>query len=241
MAWVAGCGLNVAAVAGNVLGMTSVRERFRRLHHSFWRRVQNGPDDVPLKRILSQKVLVRRECAFLPSLAATADWKEFLTFWGGHGLQQKAFASWQSETRRAVVASEALRCNRTKIIPMDCRVTRNCSMSDITLSAPRDCQDRLFHYRIGQFCLKRKCPCGRDFRRGHERCIALGVQSPLSEKEKAERFAMGVVLTNGMCLFTDVDWLLNTGRLDRANQFLVEIEQKLKATFRVQAEKLSAD
>ena len=52
---------------------------------------------------------------------------------------------------------------------------------------------------------------------------------------------MGVVLTNGKGLFTDVDWLLNTGRLDRANQFLVEIEQKLKATFRVQAEKLSAD
>ena len=100
-------------------------------------------------------------------------------------------------------------------------------MCDASVARARVLQDRLLQYRLDRFCLCHLCACGKNFVRGHEQCEILAVKSPLTKAEGyfCQWMALQLVGTGGK--FTDVDWLLNTGKVERAHKFLLAVEKAL--------------
>jgi hypothetical protein len=94
-------------------------------------------------------------------------------------------------------------------------------------------QSRLLQYRRGNFHITNNCICGRakKFKRGHENCSKL--QAPLSlskvhRRQKKEMFrSLGLDKTKIKRRFTNLDFLINIGRVKRAGKILDEISTQL--------------
>ena len=88
-----------------------------------------------------------------------------------------------------------------------------------------------------------RCPCGEAFHRSHETCSVLPHPVSLT---KAERIAKSKMRKSNIefdptpeAAFTDIDFLINIGQLDRAFLVLSTIKATLSTTY--SALKMSVD
>jgi len=85
----------------------------------------------------------------------------------------------------------------------------------------------LFAYRRNAFGQKKKCPCGQPYLRTHEICSYLPHPVPLSLDDRRAKDKMFSHLEPQDRKVTDLDYLLNVGRLDEATKMLTAISTKL--------------
>ena len=112
------------------------------------------------------------------------------------------------------IASEAKAYRLTRHIPMASRGRNGLFFTDVSLSAPGRSQQDLLRYRLGLFQIRRRCRCGAIFVRGHENCRLLNIPALLSKAEKGLRRM--ILSYRDDSKLTDIDWLLNTRKIDRA-------------------------
>ena len=140
--------------------------------------------------------------------------------------------------QRRVISDEAQNAHLTKLIPMDSRKVPGLFLADISLAATMPSQDQLFGYRRGMFMFNIGCPCHADatFSRGHEACSALPHPIRLTKAERGKRAVMQY--EQGMIdrKFTDIDYLINTGRLGDAALTLSAVAVRLRGAYREKKE-----
>jgi len=126
-----------------------------------------------------------------------------------------------------VINKEAQKAKMSRIVPMESRKVPGLFLADITLAAPVPAQRMLFAYRRNCFGQKKRCPCGQPFLRTHEICSFLPHPNPLSLEDRRKKIQMFSHLDPRDAKVTDVDYLLNMGRLDEATKVLTAISRKL--------------
>jgi hypothetical protein len=85
----------------------------------------------------------------------------------------------------------------------------------------------LFAYRRNCFGQKKRCPCGQPYLRTHEICSDLPHPAPLSLEDRRKKAKMFSHLDLEDSKVTDLDYLLNSNRLDEATRVLTVISTKL--------------
>ena len=214
LAWVAGCGQNLTSVAGNLLGIPSIQVRFNHLRCAFWRRLLDSPATNPLRALMLYPTVLGYGTRFLKALDASATWTKIVPDRITSGSVELAFRRWQNDEIRATIATEAKAYRLTRHIPMASRGRNGLFFTDVSLSAPTRSQQDLLRYRLGLFQIRRRCRCGAIFVRGHENCSLLNIPALLSKAEKGLRRM--ILSYRDDSKLTDIDWLLNTGKIDRA-------------------------
>lgn len=132
------------------------------------------------------------------------------------------------ERQDAALAREAQRRKLTRLIPSNSRLTRGMRGADAILSAPRVHQKHFLQYRRGTYNACQECVCKNAplFHRGHEACCRTTKISWLTKKEQRARSRIQAVLGPKLRL-TDIDFLLNTRKFDRAHAILQHITKTL--------------
>jgi len=115
-------------------------------------------------------------------------------------------------------------------MPMNQRGIRGLRLADRVLAVTvGEEQQALLQYRTNCFLVKRKCLCGADFHRGHERCAGLHGVIRLSREEQVARRKMRreLGLQPGWQL-PRYDFLINIGQARRVAKVLLRIKRRLK-------------
>lgn len=110
---------------------------------------------------------------------------------------------------------------------MESRQVPGMYLADVSFKGPRHFQDVLLQYRRGMFMNDCLCTCGERFKRGHETCLRLRHPYQLSKSEKQHKADMLKQLDSKDSKLTDVDYLLNTGQLDKAIRILSSVKSQL--------------
>jgi hypothetical protein len=132
------------------------------------------------------------------------------------------------KTLQLTVESEALHSHLTSIVPFSSRQVPGLQFADISLAASVHAQNMLFKYRRGVLMFGMTCVCLEPFQRGHEEvCRILRVPCLLSRRDQENKRRMKSSLPLIRFKFTDIDYLLNTGRLEDVIQILLDIRGQL--------------
>lgn len=132
------------------------------------------------------------------------------------------------ERQDDALSREARRRKLTRLIPPSGRLKRDMRGADRILRAPRLYQKRFLQYRRGTVNTCQKCVCANDplCNRGHEACFHPADQSWLTKTELRAKARLQASLGSELRL-TDVDFLLNTVKFERANDILQHITKRL--------------
>jgi hypothetical protein len=141
---------------------------------------------------------------------------------------KKSIRSFLRERRDIVLARDAQRRKLTRLIPSTSRLKGGMRGADSILSAPRMYQKHFLQYRRGTYNSCHKCVCRKApvFHRGHEACCRAAGTSWLTKKEHRAKARNQMVLGPKLQL-TDIDFLLNTRKFDRAHSILKHITKTL--------------
>ena len=226
LAWVNGGSKSCARVTANLLGLTSPQKRFQLLKTQYQLVIQELARDNPLQGI------IRKRNAFARTLSHDQTFDAFREGAAPEPDLPTQLQTYLRNARREIIAKEAQRAKLTRIIPLESRRVPGLFLADITLAAPVDAQGLLLSYRRNRFGMRKKCPCGRPYLRTHEICSHLPHPIRLSKAERAEKARMFAHLDPGDAKVTDLDYLLNKGRLDEVITILSAISVKLGEAYR---------
>lgn len=220
LGWIAHCSGARWKVIANLCGLPDLLLRFSDLLVLYRLRLDALPDSHPLLSAMARP----DASGFLLALRRQKPTKRSRPF--GYGDSKDLVASLRIR-REAALASDAKTKSVLSVILPSSRLQSGHRCADVVFSAPIICQERLFQYRIGNWMFGRACKCTDDdlkrstFRRGHENCYMLprGYRLTKAERQRKLRMQKELGLKTGQ-IFTDVDFLLNIGRFESANQIL---------------------
>lgn len=226
--WIAGYTSNTY-LTRNLLGLQPLPDRFAGLKTSFQIIIRYCSNESPLKTL---RCLDWRSDSFYGHLTNDQAFQEYLS--SRHDIpaaQEKAKQSVQSflqKRREDALSHDARRRKLTRLIPSSSRLKRDMRGADRILRAPRLYQKHFLQYRRGTFNSCHKCVCKAVpiYHRGHEACFRPTGVSWLAKREHKAKARIQATLGSKLQL-TDIDFLLNTGRFDRAHKILQHITKSL--------------
>lgn len=222
MQWIAN-GKHGWRLSQNLLGLPALPDRFETLHSTFLFDLQRAEPSNPLRRMLFQPGTggaYRRALRESPLLTA---WRRSTA---AGALDKAALHRYQRTRTGQKLACEAHRSHMTALT-WESRLRTGMSYADRTLQAPQHMQDTFFQYRRGVWSFRFVHRCAnRTFRRGDEECACQGRIARLSRRDRRmknlERARVG-----NRGLFTNVDFLLNSGQWYRAYGLLQQVRAGL--------------
>jgi Reverse transcriptase (RNA-dependent DNA polymerase) len=226
MSWVSGGSKGSSRVTANLLGLMPSAKRFQQLKTQYQLVIKHLARDNPLRLIRDTNP---RNSAFTQALCNDRAFDRFLITASPDSNLKAQLQTYLLKIRHDIIATEAQRTKMTRIVPMS---SRQASGRDITLSAPIPAQRMLFAYRRNCFGQRKRCLCGKPYLRTHEICSHLPHPVRLSRAEREEKATMFAHLDPADSKVTDLDYLLNKGRLEEATKVLTAISIKLGELYR---------
>lgn len=226
--WIGHASQSRAGASANLLGLLPIRERFQQLRTQYQRILHALPVRNPLKALIYSETACTR---WLRSFQYDAEYDAFHRAYDGQTDLYSALIKHLRQWKQHWIEKDAKRRSLTALIPMTSRITKTPHMADITLTAPSNAQSTLFRYRQGMFACRRTCVCEETFTRGHESCdhlpqpIRLTADEIIEKNEEMAHF-------DGVSKYTDVDYLLNHGKLHEAWTILSAVDVALKVAYR---------
>lgn len=242
MAWVSNTTDSRYMVTANLCGLSTVARRFQRLGTAYQLIMDQMDPACPLKQVLQRSNPASRLHAFACNLADDPGYARFKQTSSFEPTVRAALARFLRVELRHAVQAESLDSQLTALIPMGSRRVPGLLLADIALAAPLPVQGMLLQYRRGVFMFNSICACDPDvkFHRGHESCLALGPLPTLTRGEQRQKRTMQAELAFDH-KFTDVDYLLNAGQLDRAASILSNVQRKLRLVYKAAQAAQAAD
>jgi len=219
MTWINGGSKSRANATSNLLGLIPLSNRFQHLRTQYQLVLQSLSPDNPLRLLLTSRTYVSN---FLSALRRDAAFDDFIG-----QVSKPSLQTYLRKQRQATITHEVSKNKLTQIIPLECRRVLGLHLADVALSAPTAHQRLLFTYRLSQFRVRKTCACGKPYLRTHETCSFLPHPVQLSKQDRQEKAVMISNLSTEDCKVTDVDYLLNKGRLDEAIRILLAIQERL--------------
>ena len=233
MAWVARSEDGRYMLTANLCGLNSLLTRFELLH-TFYQLILDGMESTnPLRKILDEPRQLSYRPDFKYRLGHSARYNSFKKEMKEERFDKSSLRTRSKRWRASALASDSHEIHLTALIPAEARRVKGLFLADISLSVPMPAQELLFQYRRANFCWGRMCVCDprKAFDRGHETCRALPQPVRLTRKQRWRKAMMGVGLGLGGRKFTDLDFLLNVGRLDDATTVLEAVKETLSQVF----------
>ncbi|KAE9379803.1 hypothetical protein N431DRAFT_434681 [Stipitochalara longipes BDJ] len=218
-------------VIANLCGLSRLEGRFQRLKTAYHMILEHMPLQTPLKQALLHIHHPTSElCAFANNLRNDTGYELFRTTSNLQPTEKAALFNFLRSQLRQTVKNEAFQAHLTQLIPMRSRATPGLWLADISLSAPVQDQDMIMQYRKGVFMDRFRCVCDAavEFRRGHEdECPELGYSIQLSRGEQRGKKDMRLELGLAGTKFTNIDFFLNMGQVQRVALILRAIQRRL--------------
>lgn len=229
MAWIGNTSDSRYLVTSNLCGLSSLDERFRRLGVAYQLIIEQMSPQNPLTQVLAQAHSSSTLSSFPKSLAHNAGYAKFKQVTNFQPTLRLALSRFLRQELQQTLYQESLTSHLTSLIPMSSRNVPGLSFADISLAAPIPVQSMFLQYRRGVFMFNSRCACDPEikFHRGHETCLALVTPFQLSREQRRQKLQMQTKLSLSGSTFTDVDFLLNSGRLKEAGVFLRDIQRQL--------------
>jgi hypothetical protein len=224
MTWVNGGSKSSSRLTANLLGLVPCAKRFQQLKTQYQLVIKQLSKENPLYRILHTN---SHTSAFTRALRSDQTFNAFLLTASPESDLKVQLQTHLVKLRRDIIHQEAQKAKMSRIIPMESRKVPGLFLADITLAAPIPAQRMLFAYRRNCFGQKKKCPCGQPYLRTHEICSYLPHPLPLSLEDRRKKAKMFSHLDPDDAKVTDLDYLLNSNRLDEATKALTAISTKL--------------
>jgi hypothetical protein len=224
MTWVNGGSKSSSRLTANLLGLVSCAKRFQQLNTQYQLVLRQLSQDNPLHLILHTN---SHTSAFTRALRNDQTFNAFLLASSPDSDLKVQLQTHLLKLRRDIIHSEAQKAKMSRIIPTKSRQVPGLLLADITLAAPIPAQRMLFAYRRNCFGQKKRCLCGQPYLRTHEICSYLPHPTPLSLDDRRKKAQMFSHLGPEDSKVTDLDYLLNIGRLDEATKVLTAISIKL--------------
>lgn len=237
MAWITNTSDSRHLITGNLCGLSSLDERFRRLGIGYQLIVEQMSPQNPLKQVLTQAY----PSSFPKSLANHPGYSKFKQATNFQPTPRLALSRFLHQELQQTLHQESLASHLTSLIPMSSRKVPGLSLADISLAAPIPAQSVLLQYRRGVFMLNSSCACDPEvrFHRGHETCAALTRPLQLSREQRRQKLQMQAELSLSRTTFTDIDYLLNSGQIKEASLVLMGIQRQLRSVYREKQLQLS--
>jgi hypothetical protein len=234
MAWISNTSDARWKVTANLCGLALLPARFQHLHTAYQLILERMDTETPLKQILGQKNKPSTLWAFATHIAENARYVRFKTTSNFQPTMRDALARFLRSELSHTVHTESLTSHLTSIIPMKSRKAPGLLLADASLSTQLSAQGRLLQYRRGVFMQNYTCACSPEsrFRRGHEDCPALAHLIRLSRPDQQQKQKMKTELKLTGTKFTNIDFLLNSGQLQRASSILAAIQEQLGQVYR---------
>lgn len=235
IAWIAHSSGSRHLVTANLCGLVSPVVRFQQLRTAFQLVLEGISTQNPLRRILDGLGQRSPLLSFAYNLRSDVYWSIFKRTSDLKPDVKKALHRYLRACHRQSLMEEAQEAYLTALVPIESRRVPGLRLADISLTAPMPAQDLLFQYRRGMFMFNFGCTCreGVTFGRSHETCSALPHPVRLTKAEKAKKALMQHTLQLGHGTFTDIDYLLNVGRIHDASHILTTIRDELRRGFSV--------
>ncbi|KIM92482.1 hypothetical protein OIDMADRAFT_62558 [Oidiodendron maius Zn] len=242
MAWVSNTTDSRYIVTANLCGLSTIARRFQRLGTAYQLIMDQIDLACPLKQVLQRSNPASRLYAFACNLADDPGYVCFKQTSSFEPTVRAALARFLCIELRHTVQAESRDSQLTALIPMESRRMPGLLLADISLAAPLPAQGMLLQYRRGVFMFNSICAYGPDikFHRGHESCPVLGPPPTLTRVEQRRKRKMQDELAFDY-KFTDVDYLLNAGQLDRAVGILSNVRKRLRLVYKAAKEAQAAD
>jgi hypothetical protein len=233
MAWIGHYSGGRHHVTANLCGLLSVQGRFQHLHAAYQPILDQMQSSNPLKQLLIQSYSQVDRQSFLQCLGSNTLFIKFKQTSNFVPSVKKALARFLRHEYRRKIYDDSRSASLTRLIPMNARNVPGLFMADGCLKTSTNKQDLLFQYRRGVFMYNSICACHPEVRfyRGHETCQALARPVDLTHVERQEKWKMGLQLTIDETKFTDVDFLLNTKRVEAAAKILMSIRTQLRQVY----------
>jgi hypothetical protein len=226
--WIAGYTSNTY-LTRNLLGLQPLPDRFADLKTTFQVIIRQSSNESPLKALRS---LDWQSGSFYRCLTNDQTFHQYLDTRPDIPAEQekiqKSIRSFLRERQDIALARDARRRKLTRLIPSASRLKGSMRGADSILCAPRMYQKHFLQYRRGTYNSCHKCVCrlATIFHRGHEACCRAAGTSWLTKKEHRAKARNQAVLGPKLQL-TDIDFLLNTRKFDRAHIILQRITKIL--------------
>jgi hypothetical protein len=226
--WIAGYTSNTY-LTRNLLGLQPLPDRFADLKTTFQVIIRQSSNESPLKALRS---LDWQSGSFYRCLTNDQTFHQYLDSRPDILAEQEkikiSIRSFLRERQDIALSRDARRRKLTRLIPSTSRLKGDMRGADSILSAPRMYQKHFLQYRRGTYNSCHKCVCrlATIFHRGHEACCRAVGTSWLTKKEHKAKARNQAVLGPKLKL-TDIDFLLNTGKFDRAHIILQRITKTL--------------
>jgi hypothetical protein len=226
--WIAGYTSNTY-LTRNILGLQPLPDRFANLKTTFQVIIRQSSNESPLKALRS---LHWQSGSHYRCLTNDHTFHLYLDSQSDVPAEEKkikkSIRSFLRERQDAALARDARRRKLTRLIPLASRLRRGMRGGDSILGAPRIYQKHFLQYRRGTYNACQKCVCKNApiFHRGHEACCRTNGTTWLTKREQRAKSRSQAVLGPDVQL-TDVDFLLNTRKFDRAHTILQHITKTL--------------
>jgi len=221
-------------VTANLCGLLSIPDRFQHLHTAYQPILDQMHTSNPLRELISQSYARADRQSFLQSLGQDTLFLKFKQASNFEPSLKKALARFLRQEYRQRIYDDSRNASLTRLIPMDARNVPGLFMADGCLKTSATKQDLLFQYRRGVFMFNSICACDPElkFHRGHEACQALTRPVHLSHAERQQKWKMKSQLSIHEEKFTDIDFLLNTKRVEAAARILISIQSQLRQVYK---------
>lgn len=228
--WIANGSTIRHLVTANLCGILPLDARFQLLRTGFHCAVHETGKTHPLRITLARVGERSSRTLFGHNLRDDRLWSEFISTWDKVRKPKVALARFLRKWHRKIISKEAQGAHLTRLIPLETRKVPGLYLADVSLSAPITAQELLFQYRRGLFMFNFTCGCQppAPFHRGHETCHALPQPIQLVKSDRKAKADMLKILDLQPTQVTDVDFLLNTGRLDNAALILEQVKAALR-------------
>lgn len=227
LAWIGNYKGGRHLVTLSLCGLLPPGDRFQHIFTGYQRAIDQMASTNPLK-------LLTIKLESQPFVRALSSDVLFTTFKLNSSFEPSVKVALQRFLRldyRKRIEAAAQGAGLTRLIPPSSRRVRGLFMADCSLSGAGEAQGQLFQYRRGVFLFNTKCVCGIRFHRGHEACGALAVPLRLTHADRQLKRSMAVQLSVTGFKFTDIDFLLNCGRVKEAADALRYIQTQIHRAY----------
>jgi hypothetical protein len=234
MAWISNTSDSRYLVTANLCGLSMPAQRFQRLSTAYQLIVEQMTPESPLKQLLRQSNSFSSLQSFAHHLGNDPGYTRFRETTNFQPTVRTALARFLRAELRHTIQAESLGSQLTSLIPMESRRVPGLLLADISLAAPVSAQTMLLQYRRGVFMHNAVCACDSEvrFHRGHESCPALNIPLQLTRVELVQKQEMQSELSLSGSKFTDLDYLLNAGRLQHVALILSEVQKQLRQVYK---------
>jgi hypothetical protein len=229
MGWISNTSGSRHLVTANLCGLPSLTGRFQHLSTAYHGILEQMSRDSPLRQLENLLNPASPHWTFTKRFFYDKSYQIFKETSNFQPTVPAAFSRFRKEEQTFTIQREALGSHVTALIPIKSRQDTGLFLADICLSAPISIQGMLLQYRRGVFMQNYTCACDPQtrFRRGHEDCKALACSTRLSRVEQQQKREMKSELGLSQTKFTNIDFLLNIGAVNRAGEILRGIKRQL--------------